>query len=289
MGSTFPISRARLEKIIIGLKGSLWSLLFPFRRSGFRSKRIVACLYTIGERTEGQALSSIRNQTIEPSLIEIIRDISPISRACNRGLDAAADADYLLAVDSDMILSRDCIESLLALSRPDVLCAVAPLLDPVYGRVGYVKLFNMHIIRKTGVRYRDVIGCDVDFISEAGRADPSVILESYTITRKPLGVHHPTYTARELYRKIQIERKKRGNRMSPALVRTLTKKYHETGSLVILAGILGERLPNPDTSSGESFPDSGLLNWPEVERLIGPVPEDLEYGFGPEFIRKRVH
>ncbi|MRR35392.1 hypothetical protein EG829_12060 [bacterium] len=66
------------------------------------------------------------------------------------------------------------------------------------------------------------------------------------------------------------------------------KKYHETGSLVILAGILGEKMPNPDMSQGESSPHSGLRNWPEVERLIGPVPDDLEFGFDASFIRKRT-
>jgi hypothetical protein len=122
-----------------------------------------------------------------------------------------------------------------------------------------------------------------------GRRHPGspVRNEAYTILRRAPGHHRPTYTARELFRKNQIEKRKRGNRINGRLLRSMRKKYYETGSRVLLAGILGETLPNPDTSLGEVDPYGGLHNWPRAEEIMGPVPDDLEYGFDEAFVRKR--
>jgi hypothetical protein len=111
-------------------------------------------------------------------------------------------------------------------------------------------------------------------------------VETYTLSRKPLGVHHPTYTARELFRKNQIEKKKRGNKLDAERLSMLVQKHLQSPSPVLLAGILGEILPNPDISQGESEPRSGLHQWDTLNDLLGNIPEDVAFGFSDSTVRK---
>jgi len=271
-----------VRKILVGMHGSLCFHFPAARRKDTGSKIIVACVFSIGERTEDQVLAGINRQTLPVSRIELIRNVCPISTASNRALDLAHDADFLLWVDADMILYPHCNEHLVRLMRPDTLYAVATLADPVFGNVGYIKLLNMHIVRSLGLRFRNVLGCDVDFCMQAKEKGADITIETYTLSRTPLGVHHPTYTARELFKKNQIEKKKRGNRIDGKLLSGLTRKYLLSSNPVILAGILGEILPNPDPAEGESVPESGLHHWETVRVLLGNVPDDLTYGFPDE-------
>lgn len=262
------------------------SSLAHFRKKNQEQKSVVACVFSTGERTEKQCLASIRSQTIPVSRIKLIRGVEPISAASNHALGLARDADLLLWVDADMILYPHCNEHLLRLMTSDALYAVAPLLDPVFGKVGYIKLLNMHIVRKLDLHFRDRLGCDVDFCRQTRERDPSITLETYTLSRKPLGLHHPTYTARELFRKNQIEKKKRGNNADARLLSMLVHKHLQSPSKVLLAGILGEILPNPDTSGGESTPQSGLLHWNKVNELLGDISEDVTFGFSDHVLQE---
>jgi hypothetical protein len=194
-------------------------------------------------------------------------------------LEIAHDFDYLLWVDADMILYPQCTQRLIGLMRPDTLYAIGTLMDPVFGKVGYIKLLNMNIVRRLNLHFRDVLGCDVDFCRQAKEKDLTITPETYTLLREPLGLHHPTYTAKELFRKNQIEKKKRGNRTDARLLFMLTKKYLASSNPVLLAGMLGEILPNPDPSEGESIPASGLHLWDTVKKLLNDIPDDLTFGF----------
>lgn len=268
-----------MAKLLEGIRGSIrLHIPCPDHRAPCPGTT-VACTFSIGERTEADSIKALRMQTRPLSHIEVIRNVRPISEASNRALDAARDFDYLLWVDADMILYPRCAEVLMKLMRPDTLYAVGTLMDPVFGKVGYVKLLNMHIVRKLDLRFRDVLGCDVDFCRQAREKDGTVTIETYTLLREPLGIHHPTYTARELFRKNQIEKKKRGNKTDAKLILRLTRKYVTSPNPVLLAGMLGEILPNPDPSIGESGPESGLDNWDTVRRLLGGVHENITYGF----------
>lgn len=59
----------------------------------------------------------------------------------------------------------------------------------------------------------------------------------------------------------------------------LARKYLISSNPVLLAGMLGEILPNPDLSEGESVPESGLHHWESVKRLLMDIPDDLTFGF----------
>jgi hypothetical protein len=267
-----------ISKLLVGLKGSIRSLTPPARDKGEAMNRMVACVFSIGERTENQVIESLHGQRLPLTCIELIKDVSPISAASNRALDIACDFDYLLWVDADMILYPHCTERLSRLMMPDTLYAVGTLMDPVFGKVGYIKLLNMHIVNRLGLRFRDILGCDVDFCRQAREKDRSITIETYTILREPLGIHHPTYTAKELFRKNQIEKKKRGNRTDAKLLLLLARKYLTSLNPVLLAGIMGELMMNPDRSEGESNPESGLHQWDIAKRLLKDIPDDLTYG-----------
>lgn len=270
------------RKLLIGVRGSLDSGMSLIRKNRHVPDKIVACVFSVGERTESLSVSSIRGQTLPVSRIELIKDISPISRASNMVFDRAEDADYVLWVDADMILFKDCTLKLVSLARPDALYCVAPLLDPVFGKVGYIKLLNMHLARELGLRFRDVLGCDKDFCTQARERNRKIIIENYAFPRMALGIHHPTYTAKELFRKNQVERKKRGNVIDKKVLTSLIQLYGKTKSPVLLAGIMGELLANPDASPGESCPGSGLDLWEGLAEYINGIPGDSEFGFTPE-------
>jgi hypothetical protein len=270
------------QKLLIGIRGSLYSRMSLLRKNRHIPEKIVACVFSVGERTERLSVSSIGNQLLPVSRVELINNISPISRASNMIFDLASDADHVLWVDADMILFEDCTWKLATLARPDALYCVAPLLDPVFGKVGYIKLLNMHLVKELNIRFRDVLGCDKDFCTQAKEKDRKIIIENYELPRRALGIHHPTYTAKELFRKNQVERKKRGNVIDKKVLTSLIQLYSETKSPVLLAGIMGELLPNPDASQGESCPQSGLDLWEGLADFVDGIPGDPEFGFTPE-------
>lgn len=255
------------------LQRDLYAATFPLRRHVFLQKKIVACIFSTGERNEEQSILSVKRQRFAVSRIEVIRNVSPINVASNRVFDVASDADYVLWVDADMILYQHCTEYLIRLAKTNALFTAGGLIDPAFGVVGWVKLLNMNLAQELGIRFRNVLRCDVDFQKQALERDENVI-PRYGNAKKILGVHHCSYTAKELFRKAQIWRKKQGNRVDKKLLRSLTKKYCETGNKVLLAGIVGTILPNPDDSDGESFPESGLANWPVVSGLLGSHSDD---------------
>ena len=249
------------------MKKHLYVTTFPFRKNSFSSKKIVACIFSVGERTEEQAILSVKKQKLQVSGIEVIRNVSPISAASQRVFDLATDADYVLWVDADMILYDYCTEYLIRLARSNVLFSAGKLIDPVFGPVGWIKLLNMSLARQLDIKFRNVLRCDVDFCKQAKEKNDNVI-PMYG-TNRILGTHHASYTAKELFRKTQIWKKKMGNRIDKTQLRSMINKYCQTDNKVLLAGILGLILPNTDDSIGESSPQSGLENWDKVSSLLG--------------------
>ena len=57
-----------------------------------------------------------------------------------------------------------------------------------------------------------------------------IIPMSGSSAKKAFGIHHPAYTAKELFRKMQIWRKKRGNQVDSELLLLLSTKYRESGN-----------------------------------------------------------
>lgn len=264
-----------LRALISELEMKFYASTFPLRKENYLSKKIVACVFSVGERTEKQSILSVKRQRLTVSRIEVIRNVSPIYAASNRVFEVASDADYVLWVDADMILYENCTEYLIRLAKRNALFTAGGLIDPVFGVIGWIKMLNMNLARSLGIRFRNVLRCDLDFCEQAKDRDDNII-PVYGTHRKILGRHHCSYTAKELFRKIQIWRKKMGNRIDKNLLLSLTKKYCETNNTVLLAGILGTILPNPDNSLCESSPESGLDAWDTVSGLLG---KDLKHEF----------
>jgi hypothetical protein len=256
-----------LRALISELEKKFYVSTFPLRKEKYLSKKIVACVFSVGERTEEQSILSVKRQKLPVSRIEVIKDVTPISAASNRVFDLASDADYVLWVDADMILYENCTSYLIHLTRRNALFTVGGLIDPVFGVIGWIKLLNINLAKALGLRFRNVLRCDLDFCKMATRKNDNVI-PMYGTHRKILGMHHCSYTAKELFRKAQIWRKKMDNGVDKDLLRSLTRKYIQTNNTVLLAGILGTILPNPDDSQCESSPESGLENWGIVSSLL---------------------
>jgi len=256
-----------LRAIISELEKKFYVSTFPLRKERYLSKKIVACVFSVGELTEEQSILSIKRQRLPVSRIEMIRNVTPISAASNRVFDVASDADYVLWVDADMILYENCSSYLIRLARRNALFTAGGLIDPVFGVIGWVKLLNMNLAKALEIRFKNVLRCDLDFCSRATRKNDNVI-PVYGTHRKILGTHHGSYTAKDIFRKTQIWRKKANNILDKDLLLSLTKQYLRTSNTVLLAGILGTILPNPDDSQCESSPESGLENWDAVSMLL---------------------
>ena len=109
-GKIIPVNslKSYMTKALIGIRGALRSLSFRQREQEYKKKDIVACIFSVGERSESLAIESVRDQDLPVKRIEVIRDVTPMHAAFNRMFDVAHDADYILCVDADMVLHKNC-------------------------------------------------------------------------------------------------------------------------------------------------------------------------------------
>lgn len=73
---------------------------------------LTAVIFTVDpSHLFGQCLASMSAQTMRPERIEIVRSVSPASRAAQAGLDLV-ETPYYVSVDDDMALTPTCFQRL---------------------------------------------------------------------------------------------------------------------------------------------------------------------------------
>ncbi len=213
-----------------------------FDRTG-TSRRISAAILTVDPSGYlEQCLESIRKQTLAPSRIEIIRNVTPFSKASQEALDRV-ETEYYVQVDEDMVLKPTCFERLYFLMMDDTACAqsVAELEDPVFGRVTGVKMYRTAPVRSIGFHpFHDEKGCERFMTRELSN-------RGFTThrTRSIQGLHHPSYTPQDIFWKFHfIGEQLRYYQQSPRVLSEYLEilvrrwqRHHDTLTIFGLAGL----------------------------------------------------
>ena len=191
---------------------------------------VSAILLTIGEPSMERALEAIKQQTLQPAEVIIVRDVRPVSRAINTGASRVS-TPFFVQVDSDMVLDPDCIEQLRKCVRPRIGEVLGLLRDPLMGTVRGIKLYRTECFRQ--VSMPETIAPDTDH---------NKMMRAYgwkgTLARRglrtrlnkalALGEHNPSYTPDYTYHKYLLEGRRYHYRQSHLGIRWHFAKLEES-------------------------------------------------------------
>lgn len=129
--------------------------------------KLTAVVITSGEQCFGLCMDALRKQDCLFN-IEIIKDIAPLDRAFQAGLDIVK-TPYYVEVDADMVLKPFAIRKLydsILREPPEVMMVALPLLDVHLNlAIVGVKIFRTAIAKK--FPYRESFACEVDQLERA--------------------------------------------------------------------------------------------------------------------------
>ena len=157
---------------------------------------ITAVILSMGEKTVGRAIDSVKRQSLPAQEIIVIEHVTPFYKALNAGAAKVRTA-FFVQVDADMILQEDCFEQLRSCMIDNLGIVSGRLKDPLIGRCCCVKLFRRECFDM--VQFRDSVSPDTDFrkaIQLHGWTTAHVLnftCESRNL-RHILGEHRPEYT-----------------------------------------------------------------------------------------------
>jgi hypothetical protein len=148
-----------------------------------------------------ECLAAVRSQTLPARRIEIVRNVMPISRAFQEGLDRV-ETPYFVSVDDDMILHPRCFEQLHYLltrssNRAEV---VLGLEDPLLGIIQGIHFYRTSAVAPIGFHPCDEKGPERR-LSRKLRAAGYETLADISIVA---GRHHPVYTPLEVFWKYRF-------------------------------------------------------------------------------------
>ncbi|HOD72828.1 MAG TPA: hypothetical protein PKO27_17550 [Deltaproteobacteria bacterium] len=213
-----------------------------FDRSG-ASGGISAAILTVDPSSYlEQCLESIRKQTLAPSRVEVIRNVTPFSKASQEALDRI-ETEYYVQVDEDMVLKPTCFERLYFLMMDDPACAqsVADLEDPVFGRITGIKMYRTGPVRSIGFHpFQDEKGCERFMTRELSNKGFATLR-----TRSIQGMHHPSYTQLDIFWKFhfigeQLRYYQQNPRVLSDYLEILARRWqrhHDTLAIFGLAGL----------------------------------------------------
>jgi len=148
-----------------------------------------------------ECLAAVLAQTLPAHRIEIVRNVMPISRAFQEGLDRV-ETPYFVSVDDDMILRPRCFEQLHYLLTRSSDCAevVLGLEDPLLGPIGGIHLYRTAAVRPIGFHPCDEKGPERRLSRKLREAGYETLSDLGIVA----GVHHPVYTPLEAFWKYRF-------------------------------------------------------------------------------------
>ncbi|HOS97324.1 MAG TPA: hypothetical protein PLU54_06680 [Deltaproteobacteria bacterium] len=199
-----------------------------------------------------RCVDSVKNQSLPPSSIEIINNVSPVSLAREAGLSRVS-TEFYVNVDGDMVLNPSCFERLFhVMSRfPDCAEAEASLEDPILGIIKGIKMYRTEPVRS--IQIQPVVGFkNVDmYMSSQLHARGYTTVDTGTIE----GWHHPEYTTSEAFWKFQtLAEKNRFYQKGPVetvmYLNMIIDYWQRTGDVVALYAMAGlfDGMTSPDVS-----------------------------------------
>jgi len=164
---------------------------------------VTAVVLTIGEDTTPRALASVRNRTLPPAEIIVIKNVTPFHNAMNLGA-SRVKTEFFVQVDADMILDEYCFEDLRTCMAKDVGIALGHLRDKLIPRVCGIRMVRRKCFDK--IQLPNSISPSVDFVNDVVKEGWTVVytLRSIGSNKKvwhTFGEHRPNYTPDYTYSK----------------------------------------------------------------------------------------
>lgn len=184
---------------------------------------------------------AVERQLLKPGSIEVVRNVSPFSRASQAALDLVK-TPYYVPVDDDMVLDPTCFARLYRILAEDPQCAeaLARLMDPIMGNIVGVRMYRTEIVREIGFYpLADEKGCERKMIKEIARR--GYLSTNCHITE---GIHHPCYLPHEIFWKFRFaaEEARYYGDFEPAfrdLLDKLTAYWERTRDDIAIYGLAG--------------------------------------------------
>lgn len=203
---------------------------------------LTAILLTMGERTTRAAIQSLCNQSLKADELIIVENISPFHKAINHGV-SRVKTDFLLQLDADMILDKDCILNLMMNMNDGVGIVLGQLRDCLMGAESGVKIFRTRCFDNTN--FKNSISPDtdlyLDIISngwEIKRALYQSREDNYGKYWFTFGDHLPDYTPLHVYRRYYLlGRRYRYRRDLPTFLWRLEQLEAVNHSLSVIAQV----------------------------------------------------
>jgi hypothetical protein len=211
---------------------------------------LTVVIFTVGESTYKECCEKITQQSLRPKYIETIRNIAPISEACNR-IFTKVQTKYYLHVDADMILSPNCIELLYDAIKKHQSCYLvkAWLRDEILGKIGWIKLFNKDLIGE--IRYNYVIGCDREFEKRVKNKGYDEILIDY-ILGKHIATHDKRMTFFRFKRVAEKDRYFKEKHFN-MIIRYISKTRNHWGYYALFGYLYGFLIRRPGVKKEKDY------------------------------------
>lgn len=169
---------------------------------------LTAVLLTMGEKTTQSAIESLNKQTVIPSELIIVENISPFHKALNHGV-SKVNTEFFLQLDADMILDEDCILNLMNNMDDEVGIVMGQLRDPLMGAETGIKIFRTECFDDSN--FKDSISPDTDLyndiLKKGWKSRRALYLsrkEDYGKYWFTFGDHLPEYTPVYVYRRYYL-------------------------------------------------------------------------------------
>lgn len=192
---------------------------------------------TVGDPAFALCEEALKQQTLRGFCYKVIRNVSPISAACQQMI-AAADTPYLLQLDEDMILYPDALERMLAAieAAPDDIGMICFHLwdEDRAMRIQGIKIWKTACLAQ--VVWQDTRASDVEVLEQIGRLGFKWVLHPDIV-----GIHGVLYNIDTIYRryKSMYEKDITEWNLVTGDVRAKAEHFRQTGDVLQLFALLG--------------------------------------------------
>jgi len=209
---------------------------------GKASREITAVILTVDpNHLFERCMDSVRNQSIRPCAVEVVRNVSPVSKARQEGLEKVLTPFYV-NVDGDMDLGPTCFERLFFTMTRSSRCgeAEASLVDPLLGIIKGVKMYRTEPVRTIGFHPLTDDKTEDRFMSRKLAEQGFVVRDTHTVE----GAHHPVYQPLEAFWRFRFMSEKLRYYNYPLegfldYYRTLSRGWKRTGDTIFLYALAG--------------------------------------------------
>jgi len=148
-----------------------------------------------------QCLEAIEAQTLKPARLQIIKNVTPISLAFQKGLDLV-ETKYYVSVDEDMILFPRCFEQLYYImnKRPGTGEVVLGLLDPMLGPIQGIHFYRTQAVKPIGFHPPRAKGPEQHVNRRLRESGWNCVTNRGLV----VGLHHPGYSPLEAFWKFRF-------------------------------------------------------------------------------------